>query len=63
VHCLGGVLREGASYGARPAGVGEAELEATYIANLQFAAERFATIGATVMIEPINSRIDCRAAG
>ena len=39
-------------------GVGEAELEATYIANLQFAADRFATIGATVMIEPINSRID-----
>ena len=36
----------------------EAELEATYIANLQFAADRFATIGATVMVEPINSRID-----
>jgi hydroxypyruvate isomerase len=36
----------------------EAELEATYIANLRFAADRFATIGATVMIEPINSRID-----
>ncbi|MGV0975049.1 MAG: 2-oxo-tetronate isomerase [Azonexus sp.] len=49
VHCLAGL---------RPAGVGEAELEAIYIANLQFAADRFATIGATVMIEPINSRID-----
>ena len=49
VHCLAGL---------RPAGVGEAELEATYIANLQFAADCFATIGATVMIEPINSRID-----
>ena len=49
VHCLAGL---------RPKGVGEAELEATYVANLQFAADRFATIGATVMIEPINSRID-----
>ena len=36
VHCLAGL---------RPAGVGEAELEATYVANLQFAADRFATIG------------------
>ena len=49
VHCLAGL---------RPAGVGEAEIEATYVANLQFAADRFATIGATVTIEPINSRID-----
>ena len=49
VHCLAGL---------RPAGVGEAELEETYVANLRFAADRFATIGATVMIEPINSRID-----
>jgi hydroxypyruvate isomerase len=49
VHCLSGL---------RPAGIDEAELEATYVANLQFAADRFATIGATVMIEPINSSID-----
>lgn len=49
VHCMAGLC---------PWGVSEAELEATYIANLQFAADRFATIGATVMIEPINSRID-----
>ncbi len=49
VHCLSGL---------RPAGYDEAELEATYVANLRFAADRFATIGATVMIEPINSRID-----
>ena len=49
VHCLSGL---------RPPGASEAELEATYIANLRFAADRFATIGATVMIEPINSRID-----
>ena len=49
LHCLAGL---------RPAGVDDAELEATYVANLQFAADRCATIGATVMIEPINSRID-----
>ena len=49
VHCMAGL---------RPWGVPEAELEANYIANLRFAADRFATVGATVMIEPINSRID-----
>ncbi len=49
VHCMAGL---------RPAGVDEAVLEATYVANLQFAADRLATVGATVMIEPINSRID-----
>jgi hydroxypyruvate isomerase len=49
VHCMAGL---------RPAGHDEAELEATYVANLRHAADRFATIGATVMIEPINSRID-----
>jgi hydroxypyruvate isomerase len=64
VHCLAGLSpmaqghAEGTSCGVSPVGVGEAELEATYIANLRFAADRFATIGATVMIEPINSRID-----
>ena len=49
VHCMAGV---------RPAGVAEAELEVIYVDNLRYAADRFATIGATVMIEPINSRID-----
>ncbi|WP_310494873.1 hydroxypyruvate isomerase [Dechloromonas sp.] len=49
VHCMAGL---------RPAGVGEVELEVTYVANLQFAADRFATVGVTVMIEPINSRLD-----
>ncbi|MBI2277549.1 MAG: hydroxypyruvate isomerase [Dechloromonas sp.] len=49
LHCLAG---------RPPARISEAELEATYIANLRHAADRFATIGATVMIEPINSRID-----
>jgi hydroxypyruvate isomerase len=58
VHCLAGLSPKGTSCGASPVGFGEAELEATYIANLQFAADRFATIGSTVMVEPINSRID-----
>lgn len=49
LHCLAGL---------RPPGYDEAELEATYIANLRFAADRLATIGAELMIEPINSRID-----
>ncbi len=49
VHCMAGL---------RPAEANETELEATYIANLRHAADRLATIGATVMIEPINSRID-----
>ena len=49
VHCLAGLC---------PVGYAEAELEATYIANLRHAADRLASIGATVMIEPINSRVD-----
>lgn len=49
VHCMAGL---------RPAGVSEAELEANYIANLRHAADRLATVGVIVMIEPINSRID-----
>ncbi|NHC07427.1 2-oxo-tetronate isomerase [Azonexus fungiphilus] len=49
VHCLAGL---------RPAGVDEARLTATYIANLRHAADRFAALGASVLIEPINSRID-----
>ena len=49
LHCMAGL---------RPDGIAEAELEATYIANLRYAADRLATIGATLMIEPINSRID-----
>jgi len=49
LHCMAGLC---------PAGVADAELAATYIANLRHAADRLATIGATVTIEPINSRID-----
>lgn len=49
VHCMAGL---------RPDGVAESVLEANYIANLRHAADRLATAGVTVMIEPINSRID-----
>lgn len=49
LHCMAGIF---------PAGVSEVELAETYIANLRHAADRLATIGVTVMIEPINSRID-----
>ena len=49
LHCMAGI---------RPAGVSESLLEKTYIANLRHAADRLATVGVTVMIEPINSRID-----
>lgn len=49
VHCMAGL---------RPAGVPEASLEAIYIANLRHAADRLATAGVTVTIEPINARID-----
>jgi len=49
VHCMAGL---------RPAGADDAALTATYVANLRHAADRFAGIGATVLIEPINSRID-----
>jgi hydroxypyruvate isomerase len=49
VHCMAGLA---------PKGFSEVELEENYIANLRYAADRLATVGVTVMIEPINSRID-----
>jgi hydroxypyruvate isomerase len=49
LHCLAGI---------RPAGVADELLRQTYIANLRHAADRLATIGATLLIEPINSRVD-----
>lgn len=58
LHCMAGLSPRGTSCGAPPAGVDVAELEAIYVANLRYAADRLAMIGATVMIEPINSRID-----
>ena len=49
LHCMAGL---------RPRDVPEAELAATYVANLRYAADRAAGIGAMLTIEPINSRID-----
>lgn len=49
VHCMAGL---------RPQGYAEEELEACYVANLQYAADRLAVAGVSVMIEPINSRVD-----
>ena len=49
LHCIAGL---------RPYGASEAELTEAFVANLRFAADRLATIGVTVMIEPINSRVD-----
>lgn len=49
LHCMAGL---------RPAGVPEAELEAVYIDNLRQAADRLAPWGITLLIEPINSRVD-----
>ena len=47
LHAMGGVL---------PSGHERAPAERVYIANLQYAAERFAREGITVIIEPINTR-------
>ena len=49
VHCMAGL---------RPAGAEESAIEACYIANVRRAADRLAMAGITVLIEPINSRID-----
>ena len=47
VHAMAGVL---------PAGNDRVAAERTYVANLQYAAERLAREGITVTIEPINNR-------
>jgi hydroxypyruvate isomerase len=49
LHCLAGLSPDGAN--------GET-VRATYVANLRHAADRLASIGAQVLIEPINSRVD-----
>lgn len=49
LHCLAGLA---------PAGQDEAATRTVYVANLRRAADHLAAIGATVMIEPINSRVD-----
>jgi hydroxypyruvate isomerase len=47
VHAMAGIL---------PAGANLAEVHATYIANLKYAAAEFARHGITLLIEPINTR-------
>ncbi|MBV8937494.1 MAG: TIM barrel protein, partial [Alphaproteobacteria bacterium] len=47
LHAMAGVL---------PSGSDRAAAERTYVANLQYAAERLAREGITVIIEPINNR-------
>lgn len=49
LHCLAGLT---------PPGVPAERVRATYVENLRHAADRAATLGATVMIEAINTRID-----
>ncbi|HZX31219.1 MAG TPA: hydroxypyruvate isomerase [Rhodocyclaceae bacterium] len=49
LHCLAGL---------RPAGVDEAEVRRTYVANLRRCVDRMAGAGIQVLIEPINSRVD-----
>jgi len=47
VHAMAGIV---------PAGVGQSQAHATYIANLKYAAPEFAKHGITVLIEAINTR-------
>lgn len=53
-----GCSRLHAMAGLRSPGVSEAEMKACYLHNIQSAADACATAGITLMIEPINSRID-----
>lgn len=47
VNCLAGIV---------PAGVPTEALEATFVANLRYAAPRFAAAGVQLLVEPINTR-------
>ncbi len=47
LHVMAGII---------PAGADTAKLEATYIANLQLAADRAAPFGIQILIEPLNPR-------
>lgn len=47
VNCLAGIV---------PAGVPTDVLESTFVANLQYAAPRFAVAGVQLLVEPINTR-------
>lgn len=53
-----GCTRLHALAGLRPAGVSEAELEATFLENMGAAADACARQGVTLLMEPINSRVD-----
>lgn len=53
-----GCRRLHAMAGLRVPGASEAEMEACYLGNIRYAAEICAGAGITLMIEPINSRID-----
>lgn len=47
VNCLAGIAPEGAA---------AETLESTFVANLQYAASRFAAVGVRLLVEPINTR-------
>ncbi len=47
LHVMAGIV---------PVGADPARLEATYVANLQFAADRAAPLGIQILIEPLNPR-------
>lgn len=53
-----GCIRLHAMAGIAPAGADPAQVRATYLANMRHAARLLASDGITLMIEPINSRID-----
>jgi hydroxypyruvate isomerase len=49
LNCLAGIA---------PAGIDRAVLEDTFVANLKYAAPRFADVGVKLLIEAINTRVD-----
>jgi len=53
-----GCSRVNALAGIPPVGCDEAEVLATFVSNLRYAAPRLATAGVRLLIEPINSRVD-----
>ncbi|MDD3482882.1 hydroxypyruvate isomerase [Azovibrio restrictus] len=53
-----GCTRLHALAGLRPEGIPEAELEATFLENMRGAADTCARQGVTLLMEPINSRVD-----
>ena len=53
-----GCQRLHAMAGITPVAIPEEQLEATFLANLDYAADCCASAGVTLLIEPINNRID-----